>query len=81
MMICHFKLTRAAVKGCPFYLTTMANTIHNLDGSWKADDIKYMEERIQVLLEYVANSRNEVTLLKDQVAYLKTKLDENNIKY
>jgi hypothetical protein len=59
----------------------MSNTIHNLDGSWKADDIKYMEERIQVLLEYVANSRNEVTLLKDQVAYLKTKLDENNIKY
>jgi len=59
----------------------MAKTIHNLDGSWKADDIKYMEERIQVLLEYVANSRNEVTLLKDQVAYLKTKLDENNIKY
>ena len=59
----------------------MPNTIHNLDGSWKADDIKYMEERIQVLLEYVANSRNEVTLLKYQVAYLKTKLDENNIKY
>lgn len=59
----------------------MPNTIHNLDGSWKADDIKYMEERIQVLLEYVANSRNEVTLLKDQVAYLKTKLDENNIKH
>ena len=59
----------------------MPNTIHNLDGSWKADDIKYMEERIQVLLEYVANSRNEVTLLKDQVAYFKNKLDENNIKY
>ena len=59
----------------------MPNTIHNLDGSWKADDIKYMEERIQVLLEYVANSRNEVFLLKDQVAYLKTKLDENNINY
>ena len=59
----------------------MANTIHNLDGSWKADDIKYMEERIMVLLEYVANSRNEVTLLKDQVAYLKNKLNENNIKH
>lgn len=40
-----------------------------------------MEERIMVLLEYVANSRNEVTLLTDQVAYLKRKLDENNIKY
>ena len=59
----------------------MAKTIHNRDGSWKADDIKYMEERIMVLLEYVANSRNEVTLLQDQVAYLKNKLDENNIKY
>ena len=59
----------------------MPNTIHNLDGSWKADDIKYMEERIQVLLEYVANSRNEVTLLNDQISYLKTKLDANNIKY
>ena len=59
----------------------MPNTIHNLDGSWKADDIKYMEERIIALLEYLANSRNEVTLLKDQVAYFKNKLDENNIKY
>ena len=40
-----------------------------------------MEERIIALLEYLANSRNEVTMLRDQVAYFKNKLDENNIKY
>lgn len=45
------------------------------------DDKKFMEERIKVLLEYLANSRNEVLMLMGQVAYLKTKLDENNIKY
>ena len=45
------------------------------------DDKKFMEERIIALLEYLANSRNEVTMLRDQVAYLKTKLNENNIKY
>jgi hypothetical protein len=56
-------------------------TSADLYDSTPEDDKKFMEERIQVLLEYLANSRNEVTLLKDQVAYLKTKLDENNIKY
>lgn len=45
------------------------------------DDKKFMEERIIALLEYLANSRNEVTMLRDQVAYLKTKLNENNINY
>ena len=45
------------------------------------DDKKFMEERIIALLEYLANSRNEVTMLRDQVAYYKNKLDENNIKH
>lgn len=45
------------------------------------DDKKFMEERIVALLEYLANSRNEVTMLKGEISYLKTKLNENNIKY
>lgn len=45
------------------------------------DDKKFMEERIIALLEYLANSRNEVTILKGQIEYLKTKLDENKINY
>ena len=45
------------------------------------DDKKFMEERIIALLEYLANSRNEVTMLKGEIAYLKTKLDENKINY
>jgi len=45
------------------------------------DDKRFMEERIVRLLEYLANSRNEVTMLKDELSYLKTKLNENNIKY
>ena len=45
------------------------------------DDKRFMEERIVALLEYLANSRNEVTILQGQISYLKTKLDENNIKY
>ena len=45
------------------------------------DDKQFMEERIIALLEYLANSRNEVTMLKGEIAYLKTKLNENNIKY
>jgi len=45
------------------------------------DDKKFMEERIIALLEYLANSRNEVTMLKGEIAYLKTKLNENNIKH
>lgn len=45
------------------------------------DDKQFMEERIIALLEYLANSRNEVTMLKGEIAYLKTKLNENNINY
>ena len=45
------------------------------------DDKKFMEERIIALLEYLANSRNEVTMLKGEIAYLNTKLNENNIKH
>lgn len=45
------------------------------------DDKQFMEERIVALLEYLANSRNEVTMLKGELSYLKTKLNENNIKY
>lgn len=45
------------------------------------DDKRFMEERIVALLEYLANSRNEVTMLKGELSYLKTKLNENNIKY
>jgi len=53
----------------------------DLYDSTPEDDKKFMEDRITVLLEYLANSRNEVTMLEGQIAYLKTKLDENNIKY
>ena len=45
------------------------------------DDKRFMEERIIALLEYLANSRNEVTMLKGEIQYLKTKLDDNNINY
>ena len=45
------------------------------------DDKQFMEERIVALLEYLANSRNEVTILKGELSYLKTKLNENNIDY
>jgi hypothetical protein len=45
------------------------------------DDKRFMEERIVALLEYLANSRNEVTMLKGELSYLKTKLNENNIDY
>ena len=45
------------------------------------DDKQFMEERIIALLEYLANSRNEVTMLKGEIAYLKTKLNENKIDY
>lgn len=45
------------------------------------DDKQFMEERIVALLEYLAISRNEVTMLKGELSYLKTKLNENNIKY
>ena len=53
----------------------------DLYDSTPEDDKKFMEERITVLLEYLANSRNEVTMLTGQIAYLKTKLDDNNINY
>lgn len=45
------------------------------------DDKQFMEERIVALLEDLAISRNEVTMLKGELSYLKTKLNENNIKY
>ena len=53
----------------------------DLYDSTPEDDKRFMEERITVLLEYLANSRNEVTMLKGELSYLKTKLDANNIKY
>ena len=53
----------------------------DLYDSTPEDDKKFMEDRITVLLEYLANSRNEVTMLEGQIAYLKTKLNENNIDY
>lgn len=53
----------------------------DLYDSTPEDDKRFMEERIVALLEYLANSRNEVTMLQGQISYLKTKLDENNIKY
>ena len=45
------------------------------------DDKRFMEERITVLLEYLANSRNEVTMLTGQIAYLRNKLEQNGIDY
>ena len=45
------------------------------------DDKKFMEQRITVLLEYLANSRNEVKILEGQINYLQNKLNENNINY
>ena len=53
----------------------------DLYDSTPEDDKKFMEERITVLLEYLANSRNEVKMLTAQVNHLKTKLNENNINY
>jgi hypothetical protein len=53
----------------------------DLYDSTPEDDKKFMEERITVLLEYLANSRNEVKILTAQVNYLKIKLNENNIIY
>ena len=53
----------------------------DLYDSTPEDDKKFMEDRITVLLEYLANSRNEVTMLRGEITYLKTKLNENNIKY
>jgi len=53
----------------------------DLYDSTPEDDKRFMEERITVLLEYLANSRNEVTMLRGEITYLKTKLNENNIKY
>ena len=45
------------------------------------DDKRFMEERIIALLEYLTISRNEVTMLRGQIDYLKTKLNDNNINY
>jgi hypothetical protein len=56
-------------------------TAADLYDSTPEDDKKYMEERITVLLEYLANSRNEVKMLEGQINYLKKKLNENEIKY
>jgi len=53
----------------------------DLYDSTPEDDKRFMEERITVLLEYLANSRNEVTMLRGEITYLKTKLNENNIEY
>lgn len=53
----------------------------DLYDSTPEDDKKFMEDRIIVLLEYLANSRNEVTMLTGQIAYLRNKLNENNIDY
>jgi len=53
----------------------------DLYDSTPEDDKRFMEERITVLLEYLANSRNEVTMLRGELTYLKTKLNENNIEY
>lgn len=56
-------------------------TAADLYDSTPEDDKKYMEERITVLLEYLANSRNEVKMLEGQINYLKKKLNENKINY
>ena len=53
----------------------------DLYDSTPEDDKRFMEERITVLLEYLANSRNEVTMLTGQLEYLKRKLNENGIDY
>tara|TARA_B110000285_G_scaffold222804_1_gene277436 strand:- start:1139 stop:1321 length:183 start_codon:yes stop_codon:yes gene_type:complete len=45
------------------------------------DNKKFMEERIVILLEYLANSRNEITMLNGENNYLKNKLKENGINY
>lgn len=56
-------------------------TAADLYDSTPEDDKKFMEERITVLLEYLANSRNEVTMLEGQINYLKNKLEQNEIDY
>ena len=53
----------------------MAKINYN-DGTWKADDIKYMEERIQALLEYLAIEKNKNYMLEQQIAFLKKQLDD-----
>ncbi len=53
----------------------------DLYDSTPEDDKRFMEERITVLLEYLANSRNEVTMLTGQIAYLRNKLEQNGIDY
>jgi hypothetical protein len=53
----------------------------DLYDSTPEDDKRFMEERITVLLEYLANSRNEVTMLTGQLEYLKRKLEQNGIDY
>lgn len=40
------------------------------------DDKKFMEERIIALLEYLANSRNEITMLKGKILHLKSELNK-----
>lgn len=52
----------------------MATDKHNNDGSWKADDINYMEERIQTLLEYLSVERNKTFMLQEQVVHLQQKI-------
>jgi len=60
----------------------MPNTkIADIYDNTPEDDKQFMEERIIALLEYLANSRNEVTMLKGEIQYLKTKLNDNNINY
>ena len=56
-------------------------TAADLYDSTPEDDKKFMEDRITVLLEYLANSRNEVTMLEGQINYLKNKLEQNKIDY
>ena len=56
-------------------------TAADLYDSTPEDDKKFMEDRITVLLEYLANSRNEVTMLEGQINYLKNKLEQNEIDY
>jgi hypothetical protein len=60
---------------------TRKKTAADVYDSTPEDDKIFMEERITVLLEYLANSRNEVKVLEGQIFYLKNKLDENEINY
>ena len=56
-------------------------TSADLYDSTPENDKKFMEERITVLLEYLANSRNEVKILEGQINYLQNKLKQNGINY